>query len=54
MLNKRTEMRAKQFLESQLADSIIDEADQPMIENLTSSEVRLKDGTIIAMTPYVK
>ena len=54
MLNKRTEMRAKQFLESQLADSIIDEADQPIVDEYTSSEVRLKDGTTVAMTPYVK
>ena len=50
-LNKRAEKRAKQLLETDLLESVI-EMDEPKVE-IESDNVTLKDGTIIATTPYV-
>ena len=51
-LNKRAEKRAKQLLEKDLSESVI-EIDEPKVAEIESDNVTLKDGTIIATTPYV-
>lgn len=51
-LNKRAEKRAKQLLEKDLSESVI-EIDEPKVAEIESDNVILKDGTIIATTPYV-